>query len=93
MRRKLSEKRRVTEIAISRRSDVMNPAIAYNGKAFSQSALSLLVEKIAAGTDMAAGEVKKEMQRRERFLSSSKKPQDFEKSFSSIQKAFFGSEN
>ena len=91
VKRKLEEKRRVTEIAVSKKSDVLFPAVIYNGKTFSKE-LPLLIEKIAVGTDMTPGEVKSEIKRREKFLSSCKKVNGYEQSFAQIQKAFFGNE-
>ncbi|VVC02076.1 Type II/IV secretion system protein [uncultured archaeon] len=92
LRRRVGEKRKVTEVAVSRGDDALHPALAFNGKAFSQGALSLLIAKIAAGTDMREGEVRRELARRERMIGSWRNVKGFEKAFLHIQKWLFGSE-
>ncbi len=89
-KRKVGEARRVTEIAVAAREDVMHPRAVFNGKSFSQLALSVIIEKISSGTGMAVREVKKEMQSREKFLRKARNDSGFEKSFNEIQKFLYG---
>ncbi len=89
-RRKVGESRKVTEIAVANSSETLRPRIVFNGKSFSQSALSQLLEKISSGTGMSRSELKKEMPSREKFLRRNKGAKGFEKSFNTIQKFLFG---
>ena len=88
--RKIGEARKVTEIAIGNKAEVMKPLIVFNGKSYSAAATSKLIEKIAGGTGMSPIEVKREITAREKFLKKNKGLRGFEKSFSAIQKFLYG---
>lgn len=88
-RRKMGEARKVTEIAIANKADVMRPLAVFSGKGLSAPAAALLMEKIAGGTGMPLQEVKREMGRRENFLRANRGAKSAS-SFSLIQKFMFG---
>ncbi|MCX8195296.1 MAG: ATPase, T2SS/T4P/T4SS family [Candidatus Micrarchaeota archaeon] len=89
-KRRAGEKRQVVEIAISDRSNVMHPKAVFNGRAFSPSALSAMIERISSGTSMSIAEVKREIKSREKFIRDFASIKGFEKAFNSIQKFLYG---
>ena len=89
-KRKMSEARKVTEIAVANADDVMRPIAAYDGRKYSQSGMTLLLGKIAQGTGMSEREVTGEMKAREKFFAKERKPRGFESAFAEIQKHMFG---
>ena len=88
--RKIGEARKVTEIAIGNKNDVMKPITVFNGKSFSAPATAKLVEKIASGTGMSLKDAKREISSREKFLGKNRGLRGFEKSFNTIQKFLYG---
>ncbi|MCX6769168.1 MAG: type II/IV secretion system ATPase subunit [Candidatus Micrarchaeota archaeon] len=90
--RRISEARKVTEIAVADRNDAMRPVAAYDGKALLQKGVVKLEEKICSGTGMTVKEVRAEAVKREKFfLSEGKKRRaGFEADFAVIQKFLFG---
>lgn len=90
-KRALSEARKVTEIAVANPSDVMRPAIAYDGRKFLPAGMALLMQRLEAGTGMAAREVALEMKGRERLFAKLK-GRGFAMDFEAIQKKLFGGE-
>jgi len=89
-KRKLSEARRVTGIAVANPADAMRPIAAYDGKKYSAAGMELLMEKIALGTGMGVREAAQEMVARERFFGKQRKPCGFESAFAEIQEHLFG---
>jgi type II secretory ATPase GspE/PulE/Tfp pilus assembly ATPase PilB-like protein len=89
-KRKVGEKRRVSEIAVGNREVVTRPITAFDGKSFQAKGISALFRKISDGTGMGISEVKRELSRRQAFLVANRKTTGFEKSFSIIQKFMFG---
>ncbi len=92
-KRRLSEKRKVTEIAVSNPQDVLRPLPVYDGKSVHAAALSVLMEKICEGAELSRAALKGELAAREKFLrsfSKSRRLPTFEKSFEEIQKFAFG---
>ncbi|HIH18744.1 TPA: CpaF family protein [Candidatus Micrarchaeota archaeon] len=91
-KRKIGEKRCVTEIAVSNISDVLRPSAVFNGKSFLPSALSILIDKVATGTGLSRNEINNELQVREKFMRTNSGVKGLEKSFSTIQKFLYGGE-
>ncbi|VVB99447.1 Type II/IV secretion system protein [uncultured archaeon] len=90
-RRKVGEARKVTEIAVANKADVMNPIVVFDGRSFHPKGENLLYGKVSEGTGMPPREVKQEMARREKFLRSHQEARGFSESFALIQKFMFGS--
>jgi len=89
-KRKLSEARKVTGIAVANPADVTRPVAVYDGKKYSLAGMKLLMEKIAQGTGMGEREAAAEMKAREKFFARQKGRRGFEGAFSDIQKQLFG---
>ena len=89
-KRRMSEARRVTEIAAGNAADVMRPVAAYDGKGYLPAGMRLLMGKIAQGTGMGAREVAAEMKAREKFFAKHGKVRGFETAFAEMQKRLFG---
>ena len=89
-KKKVGERRKVTEISISNEKEIFSPIIAYDGKKYSGRALSLLLGKISEATELSVQEVGKEAAQRSAFLQKKGKTRGFEKCFSAIQGEFFG---
>jgi Flp pilus assembly CpaF family ATPase len=91
-KRAVSEARKVTEVAIANRADPLHPIVAYDGMRLLPSPCRLLLEKIAEGTGMGAGEASSEWKRRGKFFGGKRRKAGFEKSFGIIQEFLYGYE-
>ncbi|MEM2137538.1 MAG: type II/IV secretion system ATPase subunit [Candidatus Anstonellaceae archaeon] len=89
-RRKIGEERKLTEIAVSSRSDALHPRTIFNGTSFSSPALSSLFGKISAGSGLSPSQISRELSLREKFLRGKKAGMPFTRAFDEIQKFCFG---
>lgn len=89
-KRKIGEIRKATEVAVVGASPALAPQAVFNGSVFSKQALSLLMQKIAAGSGLSQLEISREISLREKFLLSMKSGAPFLRAFGEIQEFCFG---
>jgi len=91
-RRSLGETRKLTEISLMDRRNVLCPICVFDGKKFSQKGLSALLQRISETGGMNSREARAEFSKRESFIAAkaSGKRANFEDSFWKIQGFMFG---
>jgi len=91
-KRKIGESRRLSEISIADRHDVLNPIRIFDNGKFSKKGLDILLARISLASGMPGLEVRKELSRREGFLGKGQrgKRATFSDSFQKIQEYMFG---
>lgn len=88
--RKVGEARRVTEISISNRQDVLRPSIVFSDGKFSGKPLALSLERICSNSGMSMREGREELASREKFFLKNRACGGYGRSFGMIQKYMFG---
>ncbi len=88
--RRMGEERKVTEVSLSNRCDILHPDTVFSGGKFSEKQLSIALGRICGNSGMTPREGKEEMSLREKFFRQNRACKGFERSFSMIQKQMFG---
>ncbi|MCX8198095.1 MAG: ATPase, T2SS/T4P/T4SS family [Candidatus Micrarchaeota archaeon] len=88
-KRKTGEARKLTEIAVSDRSNPMKPFPIISGSSFSPSAQSRFEELLASSSNLSRKEISEEIRMRERLFASAK-PLKYDQAFKRIQSLLFG---
>ena len=89
-KRKVGEARKVTEIALSNRQDILHPAVIFSDGRFIEKPLLNALERICSNSGMTIREGRAELSSREKFFLQNRACKGFERSFSMIQKYMFG---
>jgi len=91
--RKVGEARKITEISVSNRADILRPSIVYSEGKFNPAALSTSLERVCSNSGMTQKEGREELAARENFFVKNRGCKGFERSFNLIQKYMFGGKN
>ncbi|MFA6489940.1 MAG: type II/IV secretion system ATPase subunit [Candidatus Micrarchaeia archaeon] len=88
--RKVGEARKVTEISLSNRQDILHPNIVFSDGKFSEKPMALALERFCSNSGMTLRESREELSAREKFFLQNRACRGFERSFGTIQKYMFG---